>query len=824
MPPTFRSSRSGRQFGDGVNRTRTGQIDHDVFEGLPVRRWTRQIQTVSQEPKTEGTESETSGNNGKPSIPEHPMPRDSHLLSPMSRALLRAARAGCIYIRQASKDFDDEEKETTDPEEQQTQQSMERNFSLRKWTTVPKHLEAPEVEFLAKRRPGLPSLYGATAGTVDGAGSVPMRKTRFKKVDPVTGNILIYAAWVPEGHKIEGEITGDGQVTAESNQVTVTPQAPAPGTVIEGVGVVDAQGVVVAAAGSPAVITPQKRRPPPPKRKGKGLKGRRKKVMFAPGEGADAALVHGAGAGDSAANYGKDTDSSRMSVDQTTQEDEDDEGEEGEESDDGEGDESGFDAKTPETPGPQLSTEPEPTPTSAPAMTGTTVDSHAPQVSQAPEPAADPQTSAQQVAPLQPSGNGPVAPISLTNSARLDQVPRATTTARVSEDAQMTDATTTETTLRPSPKPSLETQLQPIPGVAQPPSPEKAPSARQQTLQSPVLEASRITVENAQPPATEQPDVSMEEARESVPEPSNPMNLHAFAPQSSLPDQAQANESASPQADQQPSGGEFNLLDNLEASLNNLPKETPSDVQKGAIPEQKPGVLSSQESITVPEPAAPAQPTETSAEIETTGSTETKELSREDPVAPPVEQLTPPGADQITPVGTSGQMPQQAPPTIEQYQPEKLPEATTHPEPRPATPATNAAPEEQAERPPVPGPDPSEAAASAEAISNPQSSTVEELSPQNSTEPAVEQEQEQRTKTTPSPTEPAAKPAAEQSQPQPTAQHTPRELPRPQTETSPASNVEPAEGSQDEAAQAQKNSEQETSGDGPSPNSERQTE
>ncbi|KAL4997633.1 hypothetical protein BDV10DRAFT_194989 [Aspergillus recurvatus] len=765
------------------------------------------------------------------------MPRDSHLLNPMSRALLRAARAGCIYIRHASKDFDDEEKETTDPDEQQTQQSMERNFSLRKWTTIPKHLEAPEVEFLAKRRPGLPSLYGATAGTADGAGSVPMRKTRFKKVDPVTGNILIYAAWVPEGHKIEGEITDDAQVTAESNQATVTPQAPAPGTVIEGVGVVDAQGVVVAAAGSAAVITPQKRRPPPPKRKGKGLKGRRKKVMFAPGEGADAALVHAAGAGGSAANYGKETDPSRMSVDQTTQDDEDDEGEEGEEgedSDDGEGDESGFDAKTPETPGAQPSTEPEPapgtatepTPTPSPAKTQATADLHAPQVSQAseprPEPAAEPlQTSTQPVTPPPPSGRSPATPTGLANSALLDQAPQTTSTAHVSEDVQMTDATTTENTIHPSATPILETQPQPTPGVTRPPILEKAPSPPQRTLRPPAPEASSIAVESAQPPAAEQPDVTMEEASESAPEPPETkpgsMDLSAEAPQFSLPDQAPGNESASPQEDQQPSGSEFNLLDNLEASLNSLPKEMPSDAQKESIPEQKPGVAPGQETITLPEPAAPAQPAETPAEPKTAGSTtETKELYREDAVAPHVEQLTPPGAEQTTSLGTSEQTPQQASSAIEQHKPENLGGAPLHPEPGSATLAPKAVPEEQAEKPQMPVPAPSESSATASAV-------AEELPLQHSSEPAVEQEQQQRTKATPSSTESAAEPATEQSQPQPTAQEPPRELQRPQTEPFSLSSVGPAEGPQDEGAQAPVAQEQGTSGDGPLPNGEQQT-
>ncbi|RHZ70507.1 hypothetical protein CDV55_100938 [Aspergillus turcosus] len=349
------SSRSGRQFGDNANRTRTGQIDHDVFEGLPVRRWTRQRQTISQVPKTEISESLFQGPGGKDALPEHPMPRDSHLLTPMSRALLRAARAGCIYIRKAQKEPEDEEKEATDVEEQPMIQSTDRSFTARKWAALPRHLEPPEVEFLAKRRPGLPSLYGASTTGVDGAANnVPMRRTRFKKVDPVTGNISIYEAWVPEGHKIEGEITDEAQVRAEHKEVAVIPEAPAPGTVVEGVGVVNAEGVVVAEAGSVSVMTPPKRRPPPPKRKAKGFgKGRRKKVMFAPGDGADAALVHGPGAStaDGATDTGfakPDPDSSRLSVDQSGQDEEDEEGDEGEESD--EGDESMLDAKTPETP------------------------------------------------------------------------------------------------------------------------------------------------------------------------------------------------------------------------------------------------------------------------------------------------------------------------------------------------------------------------------------------------------------------------------------------------------------------------------------------
>ncbi|KAE8379234.1 hypothetical protein BDV26DRAFT_260042 [Aspergillus bertholletiae] len=459
MPPTFRSSRSGRQFGDGANRTRTGQIDHDVFEGLPVRRWTRQLQTVSQTPKLDGQESFVEGPGGKQTIPEHPMPKDSHLLTPMSRALLRAARAGCIYIRKATKDAEDEEKEVTDVEEQPTLHTTERSFLTRKWATVPRHLENSEVEFLAKRRPGLPSLYGATTSGANGTenGSAPMRRTRFKKVDPTSGNISIYEAWVPEGHKIEGEITNDSQLVPENSNTIVTPEAPAPGTVIEGVGVVNAEGVVVADPTSAAVMTPPKRRPPPPKRKAKGFgKGRRKKVMFAPGEGADANAVHGAGpeAGDSTTEtgYGKEgTDRSRMSVDQNGQEEDDDDGEEGEESD--EGDESMLDAKTPETPLHQPSAEPTtdsaPGPVAEPVPTPTAPAMEAVVTSQPPAPnptAVASEPSAQ--APLQPPAvpsmpftpQQPFQPAQPSPSLPSSTVPPAKLTQEVApaEDVEMT--------------------------------------------------------------------------------------------------------------------------------------------------------------------------------------------------------------------------------------------------------------------------------------------------------------------------------------------------------------------------------------------------
>ncbi|KAI2786667.1 hypothetical protein POX_g09055 [Penicillium oxalicum] len=322
------ASRSGRHL-DTSNRSRTGQIDHDVFEGIPVRRWSRQPHLVSQVPKVDESEQgDVAG--GKNALPELPMPRDSQLLPAMSRALLRAARAGCIYIRPTGRASEDEKKETADG------RSRLRQYIFQ--------IAASQVGSgrLSQNTWNPPSAEG---GSMPG----PMRKTKIKRTDPETGNISIYEVWVPEGHRIEGEITVDVQTIAEQSAVPVTAETPAPGTVVEGVGVVNAEGVVVAEAGSASVMTPPKRRPPPPKRKGRGIgKGRKKKVMFAPGEGADAATVHGVPPVDATvAGVKAAEDTSRTSVDPSVQ-DEDEEGEEGEDSD--EGDESMLDAKTPETP------------------------------------------------------------------------------------------------------------------------------------------------------------------------------------------------------------------------------------------------------------------------------------------------------------------------------------------------------------------------------------------------------------------------------------------------------------------------------------------
>ncbi len=193
------------------------------------------------------------------------MPRDAGLYSPMSQALLRAARMG--QINKAAPPPLEDEKEPG--EEEDAEGDIDAGFVAKRWAVVPRHLEGPEPEFLAKRRKGLPSVYSGATGVVGSSGQ--MRKTKVKRVD-ASGAATVLDVLVPEGQTVEGEIVEEEIASTE---------ALAPGTVVDGVGVANAEGVVI--AGDQVLPTPPRRRPPPPKRKPKGPgRGRKKKVGFVP--------------------------------------------------------------------------------------------------------------------------------------------------------------------------------------------------------------------------------------------------------------------------------------------------------------------------------------------------------------------------------------------------------------------------------------------------------------------------------------------------------------------------------------------------------------
>jgi hypothetical protein len=194
------------------------------------------------------------------------MPRDSHMLPEHSQQLLRAARSGRTIKPIAPPEDDNEMKE-----EEEEPKEVRSGFTIKKFVKVARHLEAPEPEYLAKRRKGLPSPYAQFNQTA-------VRETKVKKLD-AEGNVTVYKVLAPEGQTVEGEVAPTDEA------MEAAPAIAAPGTVVEigsMVGVVNADGVVV--ANDILQQTPPRRRPPPPKKKGRGGPGRgRKRVVFAEG-------------------------------------------------------------------------------------------------------------------------------------------------------------------------------------------------------------------------------------------------------------------------------------------------------------------------------------------------------------------------------------------------------------------------------------------------------------------------------------------------------------------------------------------------------------
>ena len=257
--------RQGRQ-----NRSGRSQADHDVFEGLPIRQWRRTESSVY-------TPSDLQSQDLKKQCPELPMPRDSVLLPEWSQQLLRAARAGRLFdppSKTSNGAGDGNEGNKNGKTEDATHRGSQQCITVNKWSRVPRHLEEPEQDYLAKRRKGLPSLRNGIAGSL-GFGST-MRRTKIRKTDS-EGNSNVWQVLVPEGQAVEGEIINE----EESSLAVAKPTAP--GTIIEGVGAVNSDGLVV--VNDELILTPPRRRPPPPKRKPKKGPGRgRKRVLFKPGE------------------------------------------------------------------------------------------------------------------------------------------------------------------------------------------------------------------------------------------------------------------------------------------------------------------------------------------------------------------------------------------------------------------------------------------------------------------------------------------------------------------------------------------------------------
>ena len=262
---TLASVQYNRNSRSGNARRTVSQPDHDILEGLPIRRWSKKpviLNTAAVE-KSDAN-SVTIPNDG---FHELEMPKDSNLLPEITYAILRAARMGAI-LKEGINDREDDAENAPD---QLTQSEEKSGVLTRKWTLIGRDSEPKEPEYLAKRRKGLRSLYGGSTAPINSTSQ--LRKIKIRNVDN-EGNSQIVEALVPEGQVVDAEILEE--------ELTSPTQALAPGTMVEGVGVANAEGVLV----PQEQITPaaQRRRPPPPKRRLKGPgRGKKKKVAFASG-------------------------------------------------------------------------------------------------------------------------------------------------------------------------------------------------------------------------------------------------------------------------------------------------------------------------------------------------------------------------------------------------------------------------------------------------------------------------------------------------------------------------------------------------------------
>ncbi|RAL68281.1 hypothetical protein DID88_007012 [Monilinia fructigena] len=181
----------------GRRQNRTGYVDHDVLEGIPVRQWRREFVTVAPPPPQENNASQ---NDIWASELPWGMPKDSHLLPQHSQDLLRAARSGKIYKRPAPMDEEEQDLDANlDKPDKKEDETKDSGFTARAWKQIPGHQNASDMDFLAKRRKGLVS-------TVPKPPPVPtVVQTTVRRTD-AAGNEYLEKVIVPHGQTVAGEV------------------------------------------------------------------------------------------------------------------------------------------------------------------------------------------------------------------------------------------------------------------------------------------------------------------------------------------------------------------------------------------------------------------------------------------------------------------------------------------------------------------------------------------------------------------------------------------------------------------------------------------
>ncbi|CAD6448087.1 e092cfa1-a2c0-424c-9eb0-e4bf7d7da31f [Sclerotinia trifoliorum] len=198
----------------GRRQNRTGYVDHDILEGIPVRQWRREYVTVAPPPPQE---SNATQNDIWASELPWGMPKDSHLLPQHSQDLLRAARSGRIYKRPTPMDEEEQELEPTlgDKPDKKEDEIKDSGFTARAWKQIPGHQTASDMDFLAKRRKGLGSAVPQPA-------SIPtVIQTTVRRTD-AAGNEYLEKVIVPHGQVVVGDVVSQTTIP-DPNVVEGTP-------------------------------------------------------------------------------------------------------------------------------------------------------------------------------------------------------------------------------------------------------------------------------------------------------------------------------------------------------------------------------------------------------------------------------------------------------------------------------------------------------------------------------------------------------------------------------------------------------------------------
>ncbi|TEY62253.1 hypothetical protein BOTCAL_0165g00130 [Botryotinia calthae] len=196
----------------GRRQNRTGYVDHDILEGIPVRQWRREFVTVVPPPPQESSASQN--DIWAKELPWG-MPKDSHLLPQHSQDLLRAARSGKIYKRPNPMDEEEQDLEAIlgDKPDKKEEETRDSGFTARAWKQIPGHQNASDMDFLAKRRKGLgsaipkpapvPTVVQTTVRRTDAAGNEYLEKVIVPHGQTVVGDVVSQTT-IPDPSAIEG--------------------------------------------------------------------------------------------------------------------------------------------------------------------------------------------------------------------------------------------------------------------------------------------------------------------------------------------------------------------------------------------------------------------------------------------------------------------------------------------------------------------------------------------------------------------------------------------------------------------------------------------